>query len=204
MDKTSLLKGNTCQRVFLLFQQYREELLLFVNRRLHDRVQSEALLSDVLMKMHRQCEQLTHVKNIRAWLFQVARNTINDYFREQAKQAEKSVQNLADERSWESAGPEALASLIPALMTCLPEKYAQPLLMSDLEGISQKDIATQLNLSVSAVKSRVQRGRRKLKALFYECLYLELDQQGVPMDYRIKPLCESLSEMNENEDCSCQ
>nr|WKN36274.1 sigma-70 family RNA polymerase sigma factor [Tunicatimonas sp. TK19036] len=207
MSQKNCFEGSTCQQVFPVFQQYREELLHFVNKRLQDRAQSEALVSDVLMKMHLHCEQLDQIKNIRSWLYQITRNTIHDYFRE-LKKIENRPVDVARQKPevlLGTDGQESLAVLIPSLLTCLPASYAQPLQMSDLEGLPQKVIAQKMQLSVSGVKSRIQRGRQKLKALFHECLHLELDQQGVPVDFSIKPSCNALNVTSKGtaKDCSC-
>ncbi|MEM9673403.1 MAG: sigma-70 family RNA polymerase sigma factor [Cyclobacteriaceae bacterium] len=201
MNKDSLqrIEGDTCQRVFPVFEQYRDELLRFVNNQLADHSQSEALVSDVLMKVHRNCEELSAIKNIRAWLYQITRRTLYDYYRERSKSL--SLQNEEGSASEFEATdlPPDLSVLIPALINCLPPKYAAPLRLSEIEGIPQKQIAEMLDLSVSGAKSRVQRGRQKLKELFQECLYLELDQRGVPIDYQIKPDCAALKSLSENE-----
>lgn len=196
-NKDNCLEGNTCQRVFPIFEQYREELTRFVNRRISDPSQSEALVSDVLIKLHHNCEKLTEVKNIRAWMFQITRNTIYDYHRDQSKRAQSLPENNIVEDFYQTNEFLHLASLVPLLINCLPYKYSVPLQLSELEGLPQKDIAKRLNITLSGAKSRIQRGRRKLKELFHECLYLELDRQGVPIDYQIKPDCLALmSEVN--------
>ena len=63
-------------------------------------------------------------------------------------------------------------------MTGLPQEYRLPLLLSELNGLPQKEVAERLGLSLSAAKSRVQRGRKRLKDLFIECCDFELDHRG--------------------------
>ncbi|MGB3585995.1 MAG: sigma-70 family RNA polymerase sigma factor [Tunicatimonas sp.] len=198
VDKMYDFEGDTCQRVFPLFEQYRAELVRYVRQRIDDPVQSEALVSDVLVKLYRHCEELSEVKNIRAWLYQVTRRTVYDYFREQSKLSTFPSELAEEDAYQESNVTTELASLIPLLIKCLPKKYAIPLRMSDLEGLPQQEIARQLNLSLSGAKSRIQRGRQQLKELFHQCLHLEFDQKGIPVDFQVKASCNILAESNQD------
>lgn len=64
------------------------------------------------------------------------------------------------------------------MINLLPEMYAVPLRMSNVEGTRLKDIAVELNLGLPAVKQRVSRARKLLKDVFTECCLLELDDKG--------------------------
>jgi RNA polymerase sigma-70 factor (ECF subfamily) len=60
----------------------------------------------------------------------------------------------------------------------LPSPYREALILTEMEGLAQKDAATMLGVSVSGMKSRVQRGRQKLRALLEECCEIALDARG--------------------------
>jgi RNA polymerase sigma-70 factor, ECF subfamily len=64
--------------------------------------------------------------------------------------------------------------------------------MSDVDGTNLKDIATELDLGLSAVKQRVSRGRKMLKDVFTECCLMELDDQGRLVSFDIRPDCGAL------------
>ena len=76
----------------------------------------------------------------------------------------------------------------------LPEEYAIPLYMYDLDNISQKEIAEKLNLTLPNTKSRIQRGRIKLKERFLECCIVEFDENGEMISFDIKKDCKLLQE----------
>ncbi|MEU7812108.1 sigma factor-like helix-turn-helix DNA-binding protein [Pseudonocardia sp. NPDC049154] len=69
------------------------------------------------------------------------------------------------------------------LLERLPPEQRRALELSDLDGLSQSDAARREGVSVSGMKSRVQRGRRRLAELLDRCCRLTLDARGVPMDY---------------------
>lgn len=167
----------SCELVAPVFQEYRGILIRFITSRVHDPVDREELLSQVMMKIYDNCEKVDSIRNTEAWLITIARNTITDYFREQQKRHSDTLPlDLGDIVDQDLL--HELEACIPSMIEKLPEKYAQPLIDADLKGIPQKTLALQYNLSESGLKSRVQRGRVQLKELFTECCghLLEMDE----------------------------
>ena len=64
----------------------------------------------------------------------------------------------------------------------LPEPYRDALVLTELEGLTQKDLAKRLGISLSGAKSRVQRGREQLKTMLHECCTFEFDRRGMVID----------------------
>jgi RNA polymerase sigma-70 factor (ECF subfamily) len=60
----------------------------------------------------------------------------------------------------------------------LPGPYREAILLTELEGLSQVELARRLNISVSGAKSRVQRGRQQLKEMLLDCCEFETDRRG--------------------------
>jgi transcriptional regulator with XRE-family HTH domain len=70
----------------------------------------------------------------------------------------------------------------------LPWPYQQALLLTEYEGLTQKELAQRLGLSFSGAKSRVQRARDQLRELLLECCHFEFDRRGTIIAYY--PNCE--------------
>jgi RNA polymerase sigma-70 factor (ECF subfamily) len=68
----------------------------------------------------------------------------------------------------------------------LSGEYRQAVLLIDLEGLTQQEAAAQLGLSLSGMKSRVQRGRRQLKGMLEACCTIELDRRRGLVDYAVR------------------
>lgn len=77
-----------------------------------------------------------------------------------------------------------LSSCIRPMVEQLPDKYKEAIELTELNGISQKQLSEQLGLSLSGAKSRVQRGREKLKELLTACCRIEVDRYGNVVDYQ--------------------
>ncbi|MBK6265628.1 sigma-70 family RNA polymerase sigma factor [Marivirga sp. S37H4] len=158
-----------CRAVFPVYLEFKDEIQRYILKKVKSREVAEDLTSQLALKLHSMCEKLKEVRNLRAWLYRVASNVVIDYFRdEQKKQSQSIVDDLSqDER--EEFFYIAVENCVLKLLEQLPDKYKVAVRMSDLEGISQKEIAVKLNISYSAAKMRVQRGRESLKSMFYEC-----------------------------------
>jgi RNA polymerase sigma-70 factor (ECF subfamily) len=60
----------------------------------------------------------------------------------------------------------------------LPEDYQKAIYLSEIEDLPQKKVAEIMSLSVSGAKSKIQRGRKKIKAMLTDCCEIELDTKN--------------------------
>jgi len=81
---------------------------------------------------------------------------------------------------------------VPMIET-LPEGYREALLLSEIDGLPLKEVADRLNLSLPGAKSRVQRGRERLKKAFLTCCHVKFDSRGKPIDWWPKEGCARIS-----------
>jgi RNA polymerase sigma-70 factor, ECF subfamily len=186
------LTTNSCSAVAPVFLAYEAQLKGFVQKRILNKSEADDILQQLYLKIYKNCEQLPDVKNIKAWLYQITRNAVYDFFRESSRYesiSEVELEDLPDDTRHD------IEALVAPLISLLPQEYAEALRLSELEGISQKEIAERLGISYSGAKSRVQRGREKLKALFLECCHLEFSQDGSIVSASIKDSCKPLQRL---------
>jgi len=96
-------------------------------------------------------------EKLQSWLYQIARNTIADYYREHQATVALSEALLIPEKL--VVDDDVVKSLLPgvrAMMESLPDGYRQALLLTEYEGLTQRELAEWLGLSLSGAKSRVQ------------------------------------------------
>ncbi|MDO6389958.1 RNA polymerase sigma factor SigZ [Pontibacter sp. BT731] len=183
---------DTCAAVAPLYLEYEAKLRSFVLKRVKDKEESNDILQQLYVKLYKHCEQLQDVRNLNAWLYQIARNAVYDYYREQGRNIPIEDESKLEEKLQQNSEHQDSESLVLPLINMLPVEYAEPLRLSEIEGISQKEIAERLGMSYSGAKSRVQRGREKLKELFLECCHLELDRKGALVSAIAKESCKPL------------
>jgi len=177
--------------------QMHERLFSYIRRRVAGPHDAEDLLQDVFVRIHTNLDDVRNTENVSGWIYQITRNAITDYYRHRAASA-GALAGLAEgadepgstfpEREAQAnilrqAGDEFAECLQPMLEE-VPEPYRQAVALTEIEGMTQKQAAEQLGLSLSGMKSRVQRGRGKLKDVILDCCEVELDGRGGLVDYR--------------------
>ncbi len=177
-----------------VWREYGSQLKRFLVSRVSTPEDAEDLLQEIMIKTHTNLTSVKDPKKFKAWLFQIARNTIIDYYRKQG--ARVSERKLSEYEEWVNDSSDQSQSVRLELSKCirpflaeLPEAYRQALEEVDLNGTSQKQLAENIGLSYSTVKSRVQRGRQILNNIFQSCCSYELDARGNVVDYEKKADC---------------
>ena len=176
-----------------LWLEHKAALKNYISKRVKDDDICNDILQEVLLKVYQFCLSKSGVKNVKSWLYQIAHNQMIDHFRKESRHGSFKKEVEFSEEDENLAFEEALEYIQP-LMDFLPQKYAVPLRMADLEGMKQADIAKKLNLNLSATKSRIQRARDLLKAEFITCCHLETDTTGGIISFSIKDSCTPLQQ----------
>jgi RNA polymerase sigma-70 factor (ECF subfamily) len=158
-----------------LFDQFGSALLGFVRQRTSNPSLAEDLTQEIWLKVHERLPTLRDSGKLESWLYRIARNTLIDYAR-RSRPAEELPDNLATDN------PEPdLPDLRPAILRFLdqlPADDREALRLTEYEGLTQKQLAEHLGVSLSGAKSRVQRARARLGRLLDQCCRFEFDRRG--------------------------
>jgi len=181
-----------------IWSEFGERLRAFIARRVDGEADVDDILQDVFLRIHRHAGSLERRERLVSWLFQVTRNAIVDYYRAPRRRRELPAGAPQDlERAEEQAmsrvevidgeSPETqheLAACLGPMVAQLPPLYREAVRLIDLEGLPQHEAAARSGISVSGMKSRVQRGRQALKGLLDACCHVDLDAGGRVTDYQ--------------------
>ena len=169
---------------------FREELVRLVRRRLRSEADAEDVIQDVLVRLTAKPEAIPAGPPA-AWLHRVVANASADHFRRRAREARALGNALAEERvRWSGTQPEEgeaerlreeIAPCLRSLLAGLGAEDREALSLTDLGRLSQREAAARLGISYSAMKSRVQRGRARLRASLLDCCRFEVDARGAPV-----------------------
>ena len=174
-------------------QMWREviaQLRAFVRRRIVDPERADDLVGDILVRIQQNLHSFDDRERLLHWVFRIARNAVIDEYRRAGRAREQPTgtgqdawPELSDETDDSDLVQEELSRCLRPLLGGLPPEQRRAVEMIDLEGMAQADAARREGVSVSGMKSRVQRGRRRLAQLLDACCALTLDARGLPMDY---------------------
>lgn len=171
---------------------FQAPLKQFIRTRVSDESTAEDILQDIFLKIHQRIGTLKEVKKLESWIYQITRNAIIDYYRskEQPRASLDAPEVL--ELAEDLPDDDVVSDLFPAvraMVKSLPEQDRQALVLTEYQGLTQKEYGERLGLSFSGAKSRVQRAREKLKQMLLECCHFELDRQGHIIDYQANCQC---------------
>jgi RNA polymerase sigma-70 factor, ECF subfamily len=159
-----------------------QELKKFIFGKVKDLNTSEDILQDVFVKIHLNIYTLSDWSKLTSWVYQITRNTIADYFRKTHLMVQLEGVDFPEQDSEEPLY-RALSQCINQKINNLPPTYKQAIVLTYMNDFAQKTVAEKLDLSYSGVKTRVQRGREKLKDLILECPNIETDDKGKLLGY---------------------
>lgn len=155
----------------------------FIARRVRSPVDVDDVMQEVFLRMQRGLGELRDGERFGPWVYQIARHAIADHHRAavrhrvvDAKKPEDEVP--APEADDASDVEQMLAAYVAPFVAMLASPYREALTLTELEGLGQKEAADMLGISLSAMKSRVQRGRRHLREALDACCRIALDARG--------------------------
>ncbi len=161
-----------------LWEALSAKLKSFLLQRVSDHQVAEDLLQDTFLRIHNKLNDIEDEQRITAWVFQIARNLIIDHYRSKARLAAAMLQDLETPTEEEDNLNEKVEGWLPTMIAQLPDSYREAVELYELKGMPQQQIADTLGISLSSAKSRVQRGREKLKTLLFDCCSFEQDRRG--------------------------
>ena len=163
----------------------RHELVARALRLARDRAVAEDLVQETYLKAWRAYDSYEEGTNLRAWLFRIMTNTyINKYNAKMRRPTETELDDVEelylyrrlgtiDQSRMSASAEDQMMELftddeVKNAIEELPETFRMPLLLSDVDGFSYKEIAEMLDIPIGTVMSRLHRGRKAMQKRLYE------------------------------------
>lgn len=169
-----------------IWQEYHSRLRTFIKSKIADDMATDDILQNVFLKMHGGLASLKDKTKMQSWLYQISRNAIIDYYRSKKPAVEIPEWLPYTENDPSEKVMQELSDCLQPMIQKLPENYREAVILSEIKGLTQKEVAQVQGTSLSGAKSRVQRGRAQLKEMLAECCRLEFDHSGRLCDYERK------------------
>lgn len=160
-----------------IWESFDKQLRGFICTKMNNSNECLDVLQDVYLKIIKNIDKISAIENIPSYLNRVAANAVADHYRQRSRKPVLSVDDvnklvIIDEVNEEDEAVKncCLQCLEPGIDT-LPAKYKEAFILSEVEGIPQKEVAEKLGITLSGAKSRVQRAREKLREEVLKCCY---------------------------------
>ena len=164
-----------------IWHEFAEKLGQFIRSRVSDPATAEDIWQDVFVKIQKRLGQLQDPAKLEGWIYLIARNAIIDHYRTR-KETVEVPETPPVEPAANDGEIEELKASFRRMIYSLPDPYREAVVLTELEGLTQQELATRLRISLSGAKSRVQRGRAQLKQMLDECCTFEFDRRGKVID----------------------
>jgi RNA polymerase sigma-70 factor, ECF subfamily len=186
---------NAFNQLVLYYQQTTYNVVL---RTLGDREAAADVTQDTFIAAFRAIQSFRGGSSFRAWLLRIASNQACDYWRRANRHPQDSLDSVMDEdephdtsmlsalvATEQGANPEEfllnqeLQALLQKALQELPLDQRVAVILCDVQGLSYEEIADSTQTSLGTVRSRIARGRKRLRDYLYK--YREL----LPRSYRL-------------------
>lgn len=185
----------------------------FVARRVRQQADVDDVVQRVFLQVHRALPTLRETDKLHAWVYQTTRRAIADFYRTPSQNREVAtgtVEDIANELAAsdsledDEAATRELSTCLKPLMSGLTAADQEALQMVEFDGVTQVEAAARLGLSVSGMKSRVQRARSHLRSALHDCCRIAVDRRGGVISYEGKSRsCESCASPESDSSAGC-
>ena len=190
-DPSLVVAARVAGDTSLMWAEFAARLRAFVARRVPAGIEPDDVVQEVFLRVVRHLPSLRDAERVEAWLFQIARNTLRDAMRARQRRDNRTdaleVDGPAQADTVDVRAAEAeLAPCLTPMIARLAEPYRQAIELTSLHGLTQTEAAKRIGVSVSGMKSRVQRAREQLKEMLLRCCEVDIDRRRGVADYHLR------------------
>ncbi len=168
-----------------IYDEYYGPVKKFILTYVRDEWVADDLIQDTFLRVQKNLDSVKDPEKISSWIFRIAYNLCHDHFR-RAKRSTmnnrlilEEIPTFKDAMAQKQLEQNQMGLCVQDKMDLLPKDYRTVLILSDIMAFSQKEIAEILSISISNVKVRVHRARKKMRAILEEHCSFGLDERNV-------------------------
>lgn len=171
-----------------VFRRYRGPIQRYARSLVRDPAEAEEITQETFLRAHRKLASLEDPSRLSPWLYRIATNLAYDRLRRSARQP--PLDSLSEpEAAAEPAAPEPrldrvmerreMSSCVREYIDRLPDSYRAVILLHDLQGLTNPEIARLLGISLATAKIRLHRARGRLREALGEGCSFSRDERDV-------------------------
>lgn len=176
-----------------VFEQYRDRIYGHILHLVRDPSEAEDLTQETFLRVHRKLDSLENRATLGVWLYRIATNICYDRFRQSSSRQTAETRSdtpVPDDVDALPAGPDdpgldqvveqtEMSACVQEFLDQLSDDYRTVILLHDLQGLTNPEIAQMLGCSLATVKIRLHRARVKLREALEAGCDFSYDERGV-------------------------
>jgi RNA polymerase sigma-70 factor (ECF subfamily) len=168
-----------------IYDQHYNPVRKFILAYVKDEWAADDLIQETFIKVQKNLKTIKDPSKTSSWIFRIAHNLCHDHYR-QSKRSSLNQRNIQQEIVpfkeavvQKELEQQQMGECVQDKMDLLPPDYRSVLILSDIMAFSHKEIAEILEISVSNVKVRIHRARRKFRTILEDHCTFEVDERNV-------------------------
>lgn len=174
-----------------IFGRYHGRIHRYVVALLPNRAEAEDITQETFLRAYRKLSTLRDPGGLSSWLYRIATNLCYDSFRQTASRPQtqelggpedQDAPAMVDSdspRLDQALARQEMSTCVQRYLEDLPDHYRAVIMLHDLEGLTNAEIATMLGCSLATAKIRLHRARQKLRTILGEVCEVSVDKRGV-------------------------
>ncbi|MFK7932892.1 MAG: RNA polymerase sigma factor [Saprospiraceae bacterium] len=164
------IKAGQLRQATQLFARYQQPLLGYFLNLTYQRAESEDLVQNTFERLIRYRQSYQPNQAFRAWIFQIARNVRNDFYKKQQRQRTEDITDwsaiLTDDAELNGQQRETQIQLRQAMQQLIPEQR-ELLILTRFQKMPYAEVAEVFDTSENAIKGRVMRAIQQLRKQYF-------------------------------------
>ncbi len=168
-----------------IYDQYYGPVRKFILAYVKDEWVADDLIQETFIRIQKNLDGLKDPAKMSSWIFRIAYNLCHDHFRQSKRSSlnqrtiQQKIETFKESLVQKELEQYQMGQCVQDKMDLLPPDSRTVLILADVMAFSQKEMAEILGISVSNVKVKVHRARKKFKAILEEHCSFEVDERSV-------------------------
>lgn len=175
-----------------IFDEYQRPIYNYLLHMTQDQAVAEDLAQETFIRVYNGLPGFRGEASLATWVYRIATNVSLDHFRRRSTVqdaatrsldgVETDQEELADHKAVspeQQAAQSEMSACVEDFIWQLPPDYRAALVLHDLQGLKNYEIAEVLDVSLDTVKIRLHRARKKLRAALNLGCDLAHDERNV-------------------------
>ncbi len=146
-----------------LYAENKNAIERYVHFKVSNKFDADDILQEIHIAAYRSFPSLKNNDAFKGWLVSIARNKLNDYFREKARRLDIPVENITDLSVGVSLSGRTVMSAVSDTLEKLGDKDKQILYLYFWRDYPQSEISKKLGIPLGTVKSRLSAAKAHFK-----------------------------------------